>query len=192
MEKIKKYSNEYEYLIHLIKCAIHDNQPDEKPDALSFDKVFEYGKEHEVANIAFVSVQKLKSKPDNDLYKKWKMMYAFSIQRHAKQMHARNEMVEAFNHAQIRNVEVQGSRLKTLYPEPGWRMMSDIDFIIDIENLFHAEKILCDLGYNTKNVNDAEVDGFGANGIAIEIHTDFFHSNTKFSNKKILRPKHVY
>lgn len=67
---MKKFKNECKYLVHLIKCALQDKEPTEIPKNLSFDKVFEYGKEHEVANIAFVSVQRLHKKPKDDLYVK--------------------------------------------------------------------------------------------------------------------------
>lgn len=171
---MKKFKNEYEYLVHLIKCALQDKQPVELPKNLSFDKVFEYGKEHEVANIAFVSVQKLHKKPEDDLYVKWKTVYAFSIQRHANQMNARKEIVDALKEAEIRHVEVQGTIMKTLYPYPEWRMMSDIDFIIDKENLESAEAVMKKLGYHTENPNGVEIDAYGKNGIAVELHSDFF------------------
>lgn len=179
---MEKFVNEYEYLIHLIKCAIHNRQPEEKPKTLSFEKVLEYGKIHEVANIAFVSVQKLKIKPKESIYKAWKTYYVFSIQRHANQMKARDRIVFALNEAGIRNVEMQGSVIKTLYPEPFWRMMSDIDFIINKENLEKAEIIMKKLGYQTKKVSDFEIDAFGPNKIAVELHTDFFPPTSTYYN----------
>lgn len=51
---MQKFKNEYEYLVHLIKCALRNLQPVENPKELSFDKALKYGKEHEVANIAFI------------------------------------------------------------------------------------------------------------------------------------------
>ena len=168
------FANEYEYLIHLIKCAIHNLQPEEKPKDLSFEKVFAYGKKHEVANIAFVSVEKLKIKPEEALYKMWKTVYVFSIQRHTNQMQARDTIVDALHQTGIRTVELQGTVIKTLYPKPFWRMMSDIDFIIEKEHLERAGKIMQNLGYEIKQVGDYEIDAFGANKIAVELHTDFF------------------
>ena len=175
---MEKYVDEYDYLIHLIKCAIRGYQPDEKPEKLSFEKIFEYGRIHEVANIAFVSIQKLQSKPDTELYKKWQTIFAFSVQRHTNQMFARDTIVKALDRAEIRSVEVQGSVMKNLYPDPTWRMMSDIDFIIDRENLNKAEEIMKSLGYRTKNNSNVEIDGFGPYGIAVELHSDFFDSRS--------------
>ena len=47
------FEDEYDYLIHLVECAIYERTPCEMPSHLSFDQVFQYGKEHEIANIAF-------------------------------------------------------------------------------------------------------------------------------------------
>ena len=171
------FKNEYEYLVHLVRCALQEIQPTELPKGLSFDRVYEYGKAHEVANIAFVSVQRLNKKPNDDLYTQWKKSYAFSIQRHANQMSARKEIVRALNETGVRHVEIQGTVMKTLYPYPEWRMMSDIDFIIDKENLEKAESIMKSLGYETNNPNGVEIDAYGKNGIAIELHSDFLIQN---------------
>ncbi len=173
------FKNEYEYLVHLVACALQDKQPAEKGENLSFDKVFQYGKEHEVANIAFVSVEKLKYKPNDELYIKWKTIYGLSVQRHINQMQARQTIVDALNTAEIRHVETQGTVMKTLYPYPEWRMMSDIDFIIDKENLLYAESVMQGLGYKTKNINDIEIDAYGENGIVVELHSMFFNPKSE-------------
>lgn len=175
---MQKFKNEYEYLVHLIKCSLRDLQPIEKPKELSFDKVLKYGKDHEVANIAFVSIERLSAKPKDEVYTKWKTAYAFSIQRHANQMNAREKIVDALNNAAIRHIEAQGTIMKKLYPHPEWRMMSDLDFIIDKENLDAAEDVMKELGYETKNPNGVEVDAYGKNGIAVELHSDFFDPNS--------------
>lgn len=175
-----KFKNEYEYLIHLVRCALRGEQAEEKPPELSFEKVFAYGKQHEVANIAFVALQQLKERPEAALYKQWKTFYAFSLQRHANQMHARDAIVDALNHAGIRNIEVQGTVMKTLYPHPEWRMMSDIDFIIDKENLGKADAVMQSLGYKTKQIRGVEIDAYGPYGIAVELHSDFFDARSEF------------
>ena len=175
---MNKFENEYEYLVHLIKFALKNEQPTEKPETISFSKVFEIGKAHEVANIAFISVEKLKNKPEEALYDKWISYYGKSVRRHINQINARDKIVNALNEAKIRHVEVQGTIMKTLYPHSEWRMMCDIDFIIDKESLDVAEEVMKMLGYNTRNPNGVEVNAFGKNAIAVELHSDFFDPNS--------------
>lgn len=171
---MKTFQNEYEYLVHLLRCALQEQQPEELPKKLSFQKVFHYGKLHEVANIAFLSIEKLERKPEAALLKEWKTAHALSIQRHANQMLAHAAITAALDDAGIRHMEVQGTKLKPLYPQPYWRMMSDIDYIIDKENLDAAQAVLAGLGYETKNPNGVEIDGANARGVFVELHSDFF------------------
>ena len=49
---------EYEYLLHLLRCAVHGAVPEPIPDGVSFEQVLQYGMKHEVANIAFLAVKK--------------------------------------------------------------------------------------------------------------------------------------
>ncbi len=177
------FENEHEYLVHLICCAIHNKQPLEKPDTISFEKVFEAGKAHEVANIAFVSVERLQHKPETELYKKWKIQYAFSIQRNINQLSARDTIVEAFKKNGIRNIELQGTVIKKLYPYEFWRNMSDIDFVIDKQNLIKAERVMHELGYTTKIYGDYDISAYTNPKIAVELHSDFFDPNTEFYGK---------
>jgi len=69
---------DYEYLIHLIYCAVHDEQPLEKPEEVSFYNVLHLGKIHEVANIAYLSVERLEKKPPQEIYDEWKGFYYLS------------------------------------------------------------------------------------------------------------------
>ncbi len=174
------FKNEYGYLIHLIFCAIHNSQPSEIPDNILFDRVFEAGKAHEVANIAFISVEKLHRKPNDELYKKWKLQYAFSMQRNINQISARDSIVDALSKHGIRSIELQGTVVKQLYPYAFLRNMSDIDFVIDKCNLLKAEKIMQDLGYKTKIHGDYDISAYANPKIAVELHSDFFDPNTEF------------
>lgn len=172
------FNNEYEYLIHLVKSAIHFTTPVEKPDNISFEKVFKIAKLHEIANISFVSIEKLLNKPDEELFNKWKIQFAFSIQRNANQIFVRNNIVNAFNNSGIRSIELQGTAIKKLYPYDFWRNMGDIDFIIDKQNLIKAEKIMQKLGYKTEICGDYDLLGIGTQ--TIEIHTNYFIPSSEF------------
>lgn len=168
------FSTEGQYLIHLIACAIGNIAPEEKPEHLSFEKVYEIGIKHEVANIAFYSVEKLLFQPTEELSDKWRDRRDIAISRDINQSFARSEIVELFSESGIEIIELQGTEIKKLYPGTEYRTMSDIDFIIKIDNLNKAKSILEDLGYKCKVVDESEVDGFRSPNICVEIHTDYF------------------
>lgn len=174
------FSDECEYLLHLVRCAIHDLQPQELPEGLLFGRVYECGVYHHVANIAFYSVERLTNKPEVELYRKWEDCRNMAVVRHINQIYAAQEIREGFLAAGIRWIEVQGTRIKPLYPQPEWRTMSDIDFIIDRENLPEAAEILKMLGYICKDSHGVEVDGFRSPNINVEIHTEYFPEASQY------------
>lgn len=165
--------DEYDYLVHLVSSYVLGTQPQEIPEGFSFEKVFDFGQLHEVANIAFQSVKKLKNKPSDELLSKWKKYYYNSVRRDEIQLESRNQILKKFFDNNIRVLEVQGSVIKPIYPATHLRMMSDIDFIIDKENLILANECLTQLGYDTYKPNENEVNA-SKSIINVELHTDFF------------------
>ncbi len=165
---------DYAYLVHLLYCAVHDTQPQEKPEEVSFKSVLEYGKLHEVANIAYLSVEKLKNKPEAEILNEWKLYYYFSVQRDMRQKEAYENIISLLHENGIRTLEAQGTVTKTLYPSPELRMMSDIDFIIDRENLKRTGELMCSLGYDIEENKTDEIDVKKENGQIIEFHSEFF------------------
>lgn len=175
--------DEYDYLIHLIRCAIQDQTPSELPDGALFDSVFDAAVIHELANMAYYSVEKLTVKPADGLLRKWEGKRNSAIVRDMNQSFAYSELMEKFRETGIRSIEVQGTKLKPLYPRRDMRTMSDIDFIIEPENLPAAEDILISLGYKIRNTRGVEVDGFRKPNIIIEVHTEFFPSESDYHDK---------
>ena len=172
--------SEYDYLVHLIKCAIHNSQPDEKPDGLFFADIYRCSALHDVANIAFYSIQKLKKKPTEKLYKAWEQKCYNAVQRDIYQANARSKIVEAFANAGIRSLEIQGTKFKPLYPNTEYRTMSDIDFIVDKANFEKSNDVIRSLGYDCDVFYNLESVATGAHQITVEIHTSFFDDSSEY------------
>ena len=179
--------DEWEYLIHLIRCAIHDKPAQELPEGLDFGKVFQCAAFHHVANIAFYSVEKLENKPQEALYAKWKDRRDKAVVRSITQNFAAQEIRSAFQAEGIRWLEVQGTKIKPLYPRAEWRTMSDIDFIVDFENLTKAGQVLEQLGYQWKMAHEGtEVAAHRPPNINIELHSSYFPANSDYHG--LLKP----
>ena len=168
------FSYDYEYLLHLLYCFIHGEKPSEKPDNISFERVFELGKIHEVANIAFLSVEMLENKPDDALYNEWKIYYYFSVERDSRQEAERERIINALHESGIRTLEAQGTVTKKYYPQRELRMMSDIDIIVDYESFKKAEAVLEKLGYEINEQQEFEIEAENAQKLIVEFHADFF------------------
>ena len=171
---------EYGYLIHLIRCGIHGDIPEELPAGMSFQKVYDYAMAHDVANLAFYGVEKLKRKPEQPLYDTWKYRRDLALARDMNQEFAGEEIVQAFRAQGILFKELQGTVLKKLYPRPEYRTMSDLDYIVEKSSLEKCGEILGQLGYDYKQLGDFEIDGTRRPDIFIEIHTDYFSEFSEY------------
>lgn len=171
---MSSFRYDYEYLIHLLYCFVHGVKPEEKPENISFKNVFELGKLHEVANIAFMSIEELEVKPDEKLYNEWKIYYYFSVERDSRQAAARQHIINTLHANGIRTLEAQGTVTKKYYPESELRMMSDIDIIVDYDNFKPAESLLEGIGYKVEEQQEYEILAINDDKLLVELHADFF------------------
>lgn len=177
---MRQFNDEYDYLIHLVRSAVRDEQPQELPDHLSFEKVYDCALAHDIANLSFYGIEKLQTQPNDRLRAEWEMRRDLAITRDINQSFAADEIRDAFQAANIQWIEVQGTRIKPLYPRPEYRTMSDLDFIIDHKQLAKANELLTELGYDSKFVHSLEVGAFRSPNINIEVHSEFFRSDCEY------------
>ena len=179
---MNSFKTEYDYLIHLLKCAVNNEKPMPLPNELSFNTVFKYGMKHDVANLAFYSIEKLAQKPCDELYEEWQMRRDMGIARDINQSFARDEIIAELEKNNIRSLEVQGTVIKTLYPQTDYRTMSDLDFIADAENLQKIVDILTNLGYECEKRGNVDINAFREPNINIEFHTQYFPYDSDYYN----------
>lgn len=172
--------SEYSYLIHLLRCAIHGEIPRELPEELSFEKVYQYAMDHDVANLAFYAVERLHNRPDAELYAQWGRRRDLALMRDMNQEFARHEILTEFDSRGIPFKELQGTILKRLYPRPEYRTMSDLDFIVEKTRLEECSAILENLGYNCSWRGRDEVNGIRRPGIFVELHTHYFSKESDY------------
>ncbi len=170
------------YVIHLIKCALKNEQPDEKPANLSWNEIFRLGDKHMISNMVWYSVNKLKDKPQADFWIKWTEIKNKSLVKDITQRSEFDKITAAFEKEQVRCMPVKGLFLKKLYPQSDFRTMSDIDILTDIENAQKAGNIMRSLGYACKSIGTAHHDVYFKSPVMnIEIHKQLF-SDITFKN----------
>lgn len=168
------------YFLHLLECALKTEQPKEAPEGIDFSEVLEISKRHDVENLVFVSVDKLKAKPKGELYADWQELYYMDKKRCMFQDMALDELIEAFTKEGIDCMPLKGSVIKNYYPEPDLRSMGDIDFLVAEQNRSRVRDIMHSLGYRDDLLDDGQVDGFISTKnklVYIEIHYDFSAEN---------------
>lgn len=178
---MEKFDNECQYLLHLIKCVLNDTQPEEKPAELSFEKLMRIARKHDVANIAYYGVEKLKNKPDDELNKKWAEARDKAIIREFTQTYEFETLTQALVSEKIRHLCLKGIWLKDLYPQRDMRTMSDIDILVDDENTGRIKDIMASLGYEGVPDDDEDDDHHDAYRkkpiMLVEMHRQLFGNN---------------
>lgn len=163
----------YDYLIHLVFCAVSGQTPEKKPEGFTYEDVLNAGIEHDVANIAYLGLMRGEEKPEKEVLLRWEQRYLLGIRRNAEQMSERDRIAAALHEAGIATLEVQGTVVKGFYPSEDLRNMSDIDFIIRHEDLEKAEKVIAGLDFELGKGYGRDVNAKSKKA-NVEIHTEFF------------------
>lgn len=145
-----------DYLISLIKAAVRDEMPIEKPDDVSWHDLFVLANYHQVEEMAFYSITKLNHKPDTEERAEW-----FSA-------HERNELIDILQceedkviqkniaDAQIEILPMKGSVLKKYYPRTSFRQMADLDYLIEPGKIEEVAPIMKQLSYEADDVGSED------------------------------------
>jgi hypothetical protein len=159
------------YFVHLISTALKDEQPQEKPENVSFSDVYSLAQKQNVANLVWYSINKLKNPPDDDIVHEWKQTYAKALNKCATQEIELEILVDALTSAGYDVIPLKGSVIRKYYPVSDMRTMTDIDLLVKAENREPIRQILQSLGYKCSVPDDGQVDSFEKLPImAIDIH----------------------
>lgn len=166
------------YFLHLLKCGLKTEKPEEPPVGIDFEAIFELAKKQDVENTVFLSVDQLENKIDSNLYNIWQEAYYKRMKYSAFQDMALEELIEAFTKAEIDCMPLKGSVIKNYYPNPDLRSMGDIDFLVREQNRQVVRDIMHNIGYEDDILDDGQVDAFKKGKLTyIEIHYDFSAEN---------------
>lgn len=136
-----------EYLLELLRCALHDETPSDKPEEVSWQEVFLLAKRHSVSALAWQSVSRLSEPIDPAVDEEWRTLNYKLINKYINQEHELVCLCEAFVSRNIPYMPLKGSCIRDLYPEPYQREMADLDILIHEEDLGTACDLALSVGY---------------------------------------------
>ena len=136
------------YIIKLTAAARKGTQPPEPTELVAFEHIYNICKMHSIENTVFYAVEKLKRKPEEKLYKKWRDERNKGIHRHMIQSMENDALKKAFNDNGIDFMPVKGFPICALYPEPDYRYMGDLDYLLREKDLKKAGDIVKGMGYS--------------------------------------------
>ena len=166
------------YFLHLLKCGLKSEKPEEPPVGIDFEAIFKLAKKQDVENIVFLSIDQLENNIDSNLYSIWQEAYYKRMKYSVFQDMALEELIEVFTKAGIDCMPLKGSVIKNYYPSPDLRCMGDIDFLVREQNRQVVRDIMHSLGYEDDLLDDGQVDSFRRSKLEyIEVHYDFSAKN---------------
>ena len=136
-----------EYLLELLRCALHDETPSDKPEEVSWQEVFLLAKRHSVSALAWQAVSRLPEPIDPAVNEEWRTLNYKLINKYINQEHELVCLCEAFVSRNIPYMPLKGSCIRDLYPEPYQREMADLDILIHEEDLGTACDLALSVGY---------------------------------------------
>lgn len=163
--------SECEYLIELIGCALEGEKAPEKPQDVFWEHIFALSMFHGIDNLAFYSVERLISQPEGELLRKWRQRRDMAAVKSVTQLAERDRIDSVFSKNEIRHLMLKGCLLKEMYPQDDFRSMSDLDILIDEENMDKTVQILKSMGYEFESECDHHIAFCKQPVLNIEIHT---------------------
>ena len=162
------------YFLHLIKSALRDEMPNEKPNEVDWRDVYEIAFIQNAANLAWFSIGKLSGKPEGELYAQWELTYARAASKCMKQMMETDLLAQAFTEAGYDIMFLKGSEINSYYPSPDMRTMTDIDLLVRADDREPVRELMKSLGYEVDLLDDGQVDAFKKYPVIYtEVHYDF-------------------
>ena len=166
------------YFLHLVKCALKDEQPEEKPNEVQWQEVLVIAERQNAANLCWFSIEKLNNKPEGELFDAWQEVYAKAASKCLKQMMEIDFLSEEFTKRGYDICFLKGSKIREYYPSPDMRTMTDIDLLVRAQDREPIRELMKSLGYEVDLLDDGQVDAFKKEPVIyLEIHYDFSAEN---------------
>lgn len=161
------------YLVKLLECALQNEKPEEKPQNISFNEIFQMAKRHCVENMAFYSIERLDNKPEYELYKSWQMARDSNLVKSIVQKEEQKNLITNLMNGGINVVPLKGSILNSIYPQEDYRQMADIDILFDKTKDTQAKEIMEKMNYLTKNFKNSNHDNYEKKPyLGVELHRE--------------------
>lgn len=167
------------YMIQLAASAVNETQPPEPSDDIVFEYLYKFCKYHDIANTVFYAIEKLEHKPSGELFKKWRDERNMGVHRYMVQTMEAAALKKAFNENGIDFMPVKGFPVCELYPEPNYRYMGDLDYLLRYKDLKKAGTIVKDMGYLPDEVGMFHHDEYKKPPLmVIELHHTMLSAST--------------
>lgn len=166
------------YTCRLLSSVLNDTEPMPLPEGMTLGGLYNYQKEQDVSNMAYVALKKLGY--DAAQLKEFQDDYKLNLLREARFELGGQQVFDALEKSGIPFLPLKGAILKNMYPNPALRTFTDIDIYVG-DRLADAEQILFKLGYEKTGDDEHNDVGYSKKpSLHIELHKDLFPDDYDF------------
>lgn len=143
-------------IMELIKCALKGTAP-RLDQSFNFEEAYSFAQERQITPILFYGAMNLPGFMDTSVGKmffKSTMNLSFFCQ---EQSQAIEDVHNAFKENSVNFLMVKGTVLRSLYPYPEMRLMSDADILIKEEEYPQIKPIMASLGFTEEYESNHEL-----------------------------------
>ena len=134
------------YLAELVKASLNDTVPSDVPACITFDEILEISIRNHMEYMLLSTL--VKTNLPEEKKELLRARVKASMMRTLVQMNEIKHLKECFEKEQIVNQPMKGAYMKSIYPTPMLREMSDIDILILDQYTQKVHKIFVDSGYS--------------------------------------------
>ena len=164
----------FQYLAELVQAQLENRTPKELPESLTLNELVTFADKSHMRTLLLGSLLKL------DLEENQKqLLQQIVLPRIFLSYTQQNEfrqLIQAFEENHICSQPMKGIFMKQYYPKPELREMSDIDILINEDQIESAETILTGLGYVFVS-KESHHDIYKKNKLMLEVHSTMYDSH---------------
>lgn len=124
-------SGEEKYLLHLVKSAINDSEPENPKSKINWKKIYSMAYKHKIVPMVYYAISKLDSghRPPSEVKSRFEREYKIALIIDIKRDFTVNQLMEEFTKRNIDYMLLKGMVIKRLYPISAIRSMTDVDIL---------------------------------------------------------------
>ena len=133
MEKTQQDNKEWQvagdYLVSLLRCALHNLHPEEKPSECTWQQVWTLARSNSVECTACPAINKIKGEIPQEIEKSWSESLNQNVYRLIRFQMEREQILREMSRHGIACLPLKGILVSEYYPTYGMRWMCDNDIL---------------------------------------------------------------
>lgn len=174
-----------EYFIRLVRFGASGGEgvPPEKPKEVSWRDILLLSESHSLAALTYSALSRLEKKPDGETAEKWEHACRVGVHADIQQEFAWEEIKERFSKEGIKLLPLKGILLKSLYPEPAFRSMGDLDILYEEKDFEKIKALMRESGYEYRKESAGSNHQifFRAPVTTVELHRALLNETSPFA-----------